>query len=207
MVCVLSVFSNPPQRILQLIYGLCRYKMSWFEASARVPLLISYPRCFKPRMVERHVSLLDILPTLVDLVGGTLDKRLPLDGQSLVPYLNGFEGPGTVYGEFAGEGTIAPLMMIRRGPWKFVICPADPPQLFNLVEDPQELRNAAASSAPATRKVFDAFLREAHELWDFDRIHADVLRSQRARRVCWQALKQGRYESWDYQPRDDTREK
>ena len=110
--------------------------MSWFEASARVPLLISYPKRFTPQSITHNVSSMDILPTLVDLVNGSLDKHLPIDGNSLVPYLHGFDGTvgtDTVYGEYAGEGTIAPLMMIRRGPWKFVTCPVDPPQLFNLL--------------------------------------------------------------------------
>lgn len=181
--------------------------MSWFEASARVPLMISYPKRFAPHSVTRNVSALDILPTLVDLVNGSLDKRLSIDGHSLVPYLHGFGGTDTddtVYGEYAGEGTIAPLMMIRRGPWKFVTCPVDPPQLFNLHRDPQELHNLATSIDSDVQKVFDAFTKEAYARWDFDRIHADVLKSQRARRLCWDALKQGRFQSWDFQPHENA---
>lgn len=181
--------------------------MSWFEASARVPLLISYPKCFSPQTISRNVSSLDILPTLVDLVNGSLDQRLPLDGNSLVPYLRGVFGPeghDTVYGEYAGEGTIAPLMMIRRGPWKFVTCPADPPQLYNLVQDPQELYNLATSLDPDVQEVLETFNKEAHGRWDFDRVHAEVLKSQRMRRVCWDALKQGRFQSWDYQPHENA---
>ncbi len=181
--------------------------MSWFEASARVPLLISYPKHFAPKTITRNVSALDILPTLVDLVNGSLDKRLPIDGNSLVPYLHGFDGMDgndSVYGEYAGEGTIAPLMMIRRGPWKFVICPVDPPQLFNLLEDPKELDNLATSIDPGVQKILNAFTNEAHVRWDFDRIHGDVLKSQRNRRLCWDALKQGRFQSWDYQPHENA---
>ena len=177
--------------------------MSWFEASARVPLLISYPKRFAPHTITRNVSALDILPTLVDLVKGSLDKRLPIDGNSLVPYLGdlgGMDDDDSVYGEYAGEGTIAPLVMIRRGPWKFVTCPVDPPQLFNLLEDPAELHNLATRFDPGVQEVLKAFVQEAHSRWDFDRIHADVLKSQRKRRVCWDALKQGRFQSWDYQP-------
>ena len=181
--------------------------MSWFEASARVPLLISYPKRFTPQSITRNVSALDILPTLVDLVNGSLDKRLPIDGQSLVPYLHGYVGKDvndTVYGEYAGEGTIAPLMMIRRGPWKFVTCPVDPPQLFNLIEDPEEMHNLATSVDSDVQGVLDAFTKEAHTRWDFERIHADVLKCQRARRLCWDALKQGRFQSWDYQPHENA---
>ena len=181
--------------------------MSWFEASARIPLLISYPKRFEPQTISRNVSALDILPTLVDLVNGSLDKHLPIDGHSLVPYLHGFNGANgndTVYGEYAGEGTIAPLMMIRRGPWKFVTCPADPPQLYNLLEDPKELHNLATSIDPGVEEVLEAFTSEAYARWDFTRIHENVLKSQRTRRLCWDALKQGRFHSWDYQPHENA---
>ncbi|KAL8702864.1 MAG: hypothetical protein Q9201_003955 [Fulgogasparrea decipioides] len=187
------------------------YKMSWFEGSARVPLIVSYPKRFSPKTVTQNVSATDILPTLVDLAGGAIDTRLPLDGTSLLPYLEAQGIPtnlnNTVYGEYAGEGTIAPLMMIRRGPWKFVTCPVDPPQLYNLDQDPKELHNLAPSQDPDVQKVFEAFVREANERWDFKEIHADVLKSQRSRRVCWDALTRGRFESWDYQPNEKDREK
>lgn len=183
---------------------ICRYKMSWHEASARVPLMISFPKRFNPRTVTQNVSNLDILPTLVDLVDGFVDTRLPLDGNSLLPYLNGAEGEDTVFGEYAGEGTVAPLMMIRRGAWKYVTCPVDPPQLFNLEHDPKELKNLAASTDSGIKKVFHAFVTEANVRWDFDGIHKEVLKSQRTRRVCWQALTRGRFESWDYQPHEDS---
>ena len=182
--------------------------MSWYEASARVPLMISYPKRYTPEYIKEHVSTLDLLPTLVDLVGGKMDTRLPMDGRSLVPQLEGEKGIDKVFGEYAGEGTVAPIMMIRRGPWKFVCCPTDPPQLFNLEDDPKELNNLAVSSDDqSTQQVFEAFVAEAEERWDFKKLHAEILKSQRKRRVCWDALQQGRFESWDYQPKDDAREK
>ncbi|KAL9598415.1 MAG: hypothetical protein Q9219_004505 [cf. Caloplaca sp. 3 TL-2023] len=187
------------------------YKMSWFEGSARIPLIVSYPKRFSPKTIPHNVSAMDILPTLVDLVGGSIDTRLPLDGTSLLPYLeaqNTYQPyHDTVFGEYAGEGTIAPLMMIRRGPWKYVTCPADPPQLFNLNDDPKELHNLASSQDQAVREVFEAFTKEANARWDFKRVHEDVLRSQRSRQLCWDALSRGRFESWDYQPSDSAREK
>ncbi|MCJ1278742.1 hypothetical protein MMC21_006559 [Puttea exsequens] len=181
------------------------YKMSFFEASVRVPLLISYPKTLQPSVIPQNVSNLDILPTMVELIDGRMDDRLPMDGKSLVPYLHG-NAPtdDSVYGEYCGEGTIAPLMMIRRGPWKLVVCPADPPQLYNLDWDPKELNNLANNTEPAIRYIFDAFLKEANERWDFKIIQEDVLRSQRTRRLCWDALTKGRFESWDYQPNESA---
>ena len=185
--------------------------MSWFEASARVPLVISYPRLFTPGRIKEHVSTLDILPTLVDLVGGGTDQRLPIDGTSLVPQLQGRKGNDTVIGEYMGEGTVSPYMMIRRGPWKFVTCLTDPPQFYNLDDDPKELHNLVAGDGitqdEKARQAYEAFVKDAEERWDLKKLHADVLKSQRMRRVCWDALQRGRFEVWDYQPREDVREK
>ena len=51
------------------------YKMSWFENSARVPLIIHYPAKFAPKRVEESVSTMDLLPTFVDLAGGDPQAR------------------------------------------------------------------------------------------------------------------------------------
>lgn len=130
------------------------YKMTWFENSARVPFLVHYPKHFTPKRISENVSTMDLLPTFADMAGAKLIPGLPLDGVSLMPYLTGEEGlrTDTVYGEYMGEGTQAPLMMIRRGRWKFITSAIDPPMLFDLVEDPEEKNNLAAGlpvKAPA----------------------------------------------------------
>ena len=184
------------------------YKMSYFENSVRVPLLVRHAKQFSPHRVSQSVSTLDILPTLVDLVGTKLIPTLPMDGLSLLTHLyGGSGGHDNVFAEYMGEGTISPLMMIRRGPWKYITCPADPPQLFNLVKDPEELVNLAESTDPETKKVFEQFTTEANQKWDFTAITADVLKVQRQRRLVWSALTQGRFESWDWQGHDDGRVK
>ena len=66
------------------------YKMSFFEWTARVPLIIHAPRQFAARRVAQHVSLVDLLPTLADLaVGATGAPELagPVDGRSLTPLM------------------------------------------------------------------------------------------------------------------------
>ncbi|RMZ91013.1 hypothetical protein DV736_g1780, partial [Chaetothyriales sp. CBS 134916] len=189
------------------------YKMSYFENSVRVPMLISHPKQFKPRRVPQNVSTLDLMPTLVELVGSKLVPGLPVDGLSLMPHLYGAGAiHDTVFAEYMGEGTVAPLMMIRRGSWKYVTCPADPPQLFNLADDPNELTNLAATATRSDadeeiKQVFQAFEKEAAAKWDFKKITNDVLLQQRQRRFVWQALTKGRFESWDWKgdTRDDGR--
>ncbi|KAE8147482.1 alkaline-phosphatase-like protein [Aspergillus avenaceus] len=122
------------------------YKMTWYENSARVPMIVHAPKRFAPTRIPQNVSTMDLLPTFVDMVGAQLIHELPLDGVSLMPYLTGQDGfkSDTVLGEYMAEGTQAPVVMIRRGRWKFVYSLIDPPMLFDLENDPQEKVNLAA---------------------------------------------------------------
>jgi choline-sulfatase len=177
------------------------YKMSWFENSARVPMLINYPSKFKPKRVTESVSTMDLLPTFVDLAGGDASAILPIDGDSLYDYLvSDKPGKDEVFGEYMGESTVTPTYMIRRHRWKYTCSLVDPPQLFDLVNDPKELNNLAVSDKPQHQEVLIKFEAEARAKWDFQQIHQDALKSQRYRRICFKALQLGRQEHWDYEP-------
>ncbi|KAK3709351.1 hypothetical protein LTR37_010912 [Vermiconidia calcicola] len=183
------------------------YKMSYFESSVRVPMLFSYPKSWAPRHVSQSVSTLDILPTLVDIVGSRLMPGLPMDGVSMFPHLRGGKGHDNVFAEYMGEGTVAPMMMIRRGPWKYITCPADPDMLYNLEQDPDELVNLVKSDDAETKKIYEAFVAERDAKWNMKAITHDVLTRQRQRRFCFSALKQGKWTSWDYAVPEDSRDK
>jgi len=43
------------------------FKQSFYESSVRVPLMVSMPSRFAPARVSAHVSLVDLLPTFLDL--------------------------------------------------------------------------------------------------------------------------------------------
>ncbi len=180
------------------------YKMSFFEPACRIPLIVHSPRRFAPRRITQSASLVDILPTLCEL-GGVPGERYatPLCGRSLLPALSGAAaGPDEVIGEFLGEGAIAPLVMIRRGHWKFVHSPVDPDQLYDLGADPMELRNLAAE--PSHAGTVRAFRAELGERWNLAELHAEVLASQRRRHLVDAALRKGRYLPWDHQPVRDA---
>jgi choline-sulfatase len=102
------------------------YKMSFFEGASRIPLIVHAPALFKAGTVDRSVSLVDILPTLVELAGGDdpRDHLPPLAGRSLVPHLNGTGGHDRVEGEYLAEGAIAPIVMtVRAGTNSFTARP------------------------------------------------------------------------------------
>lgn len=130
-----------------------------------------------------------------------------MDGASIVPHLKGQKGIDNVFAEYMGEGTVAPMMMIRRGPWKYITCPADPDMLYNLQEDPSELKNLVNSTDPETKKVYNAFVAEAKAKWNMEAITADCLRRQRQRRFCHASLRTGKWTSWDYTVPDNSQDK
>jgi len=113
------------------------------------------------------------------------------------------EQPGTpghdeVIGEYMAEGSKTPLVMIRRGPWKFMYAKDDICLLYHLPSDPDELTNLA--SAPAHQAVLRGFVDEVAQRWDLAALHEQVLASQRRRRLVGQALAKGKRTSWDHQP-------
>jgi choline-sulfatase len=182
------------------------YKMSFFEPACRIPLIVHAPGRFAPHRVLESASLLDLLPTLVELgsPGEAPSYAAPLGGRSLLPALQGGCGPDEVLGEYLAEGALAPLVMIRRGRYKFVHCPLDPDQLYDLTIDPDERTNLAAQ--PQSAALVTEFLSEVARRWQLSAMHEAVLASQRQRLFVYPALRAGRYQPWDFQPvRDATR--
>jgi choline-sulfatase len=180
------------------------YKMTFFEWAARVPLILRLPGEPGGRRVETPASLVDILPTLMDISadgGGYTAYAAPVDGRSLLPLLSRDEDR-TIYGEYMGEGTVAPLVMIRRGRYKLVHCEVDPPQLFDLADDPDELRNLAAD--PAHADAASRFAAEVAAKWDLEGLRREVIASQHRRRLVSRALMTGRHTPWDFEPLQDA---
>lgn len=183
------------------------YKMSPFEQSARVPLIVNAPG-LPGRRVSGVVSLVDVLPTLVDLAGGDADD-LPGPGFSLVPLA---EGRASRTGrratiEYLAEGLTAPQITLVEDRYKYVHCPGDPDQLYDLIADPQErvnLADPAASPTPLVAAALDRLGATVADRYDLDELQSRVLASQADRRIVRNALCQGQVTDWDNVPLDDS---
>lgn len=177
------------------------YKMSFFEGACRIPLMISAPDRFAPARVAASVSSLDLLPTLAALANDGIepDYAAPIQGRSLMGHLTGAGGHDEAIGEYMGEGAIAPIIMLRRGRFKFIHTPVDPDQLYDLVADSDERINRAADPAHAASVA--AFRAEIAAGWDLESVAAATLASQKRRRLVDAALKRGQQTHWDHQPR------
>lgn len=182
------------------------YKMNFFEPACRIPLIVHAPGRFSQGRVAGSASLVDLLPTFAALANGGTEPGYAarLDGRNLLPALQGKECGDEVLGEYLGEGAVAPIVMIRRGRYKFIHCPVDPDQLYDLASDPDERVNLAADRANIS--ILESFRAEVARRWALEEIDAAVLASQRQRHLVYGALRKGRFQPWDFQPvRDATR--
>ncbi len=175
------------------------FKMNFFEGSARVPLMMAAPG-IGSRSVTDPTSLLDVLPTLVELTGGSIaDIPTPLDGKSLLPIASGaIEAGRRVVAEYAAEAAIAPIVMIREDSYKYIHGESDSPLLFDLAEDANERRNLAPEASHA--KLTDRFRAAVAARWNLAAFNGDVLASQARRHIVYEALRNGSYFPWDFQP-------
>ena len=174
------------------------FKMNFFEGASRVPLMIAAPG-LTPARIDTAVSTLDVVPTLAALAGIDLSEVMPwTDGENLLPLALGTGERGPVPMEYAAEGTITPMVALRQGAWKYIRCPADPEMLFDLANDPDEAENLAED--PRAAEVLAHFRGLADARWDLAAYDAEVRQSQARRWVVYEALRNGAYFPWDYQP-------
>ncbi len=167
-------------------------KRCFYEWSARAPLVLAFPDGRGAGTVAAEpVSLLDLLPTLLDVAG--VDERLPMDGVSL------FDGREAVLAEYHVEKVRAPCFMARRGRWKYVYVHGHDEQLFDLDADPGEWRNVVADERDVAQELRALIL----ERFDPDAIAADGDASVRRRDLIRRANDRNGTR-WDYQPAFDA---
>jgi arylsulfatase A-like enzyme len=126
-----------------------------YQSTVAVPLLVRAPGVEPGRRIAGNVSLVDVAPTLLDLVG--IESGAHVQGVSLAPAL--LEGAALperpVYLETrlgAHSFGWAPLFAVVAGADKYIEAPR--PELYDLSRDPRELADRFASdSSSATRRA------------------------------------------------------
>jgi hypothetical protein len=95
-----------------------------------------------------------------------------LDGHSFLPELTGQRSlrPDWVFGECHDSTCKTGCFMLRRGPWKYIAYVGYEPMLFDLANDPDEVRNLA-SARPEVVREMDSQLRK---IVDYPAVDAKV---------------------------------
>ncbi len=132
-------------------HGFAYHGFSLYDSEIRVPLIIRLPEC-QPRTVSRAVGVIDIPPTVLELAG--VSEPLEMHGVSLVPYLFGDTPPRPpLLAELPGD---RPQMSLLVWPYKIIWdVRFGRYSLFDLEEDPRELRDLSAINPETTRQLAD----------------------------------------------------
>ena len=159
-------------------------KMTMFEWAVRVPLVVSFPKRFGARRVAQNVSLVDLLPTLIDLASDDRSLEPPdrLDGHSMLRLLeSGADDawPDLAIADFNAGGAPGPMRMVRQGRYKYVHLADHPALLFDLGSDPDELCNLAGQAA--WHDIEERLRALALQEYDPQDIRARVMASQKRR--------------------------
>lgn len=134
------------------------WKGFFHEPSARVPFVLrlppSAPWTTSDRTVEDLVCLADIYPTLLRAAG--LDVPADVDGIDLAPITRGTqsESPRYIVSVFASDREHCYQLAVTDGRWKYLWFPEGAKeQLFELANDPRELKNLATDPGAAEPKA------------------------------------------------------
>jgi arylsulfatase A-like enzyme len=129
-------------------------KTNMYEHTIGVPLVMAGPGVPQNRRLPAQTYLRDLYPTVCDMVGAPIPATV--EGKSLLPVLRGeaTEIYPEVYGYWHRLGREDPLpvqRMIRTDRWKLIYYSnVKRYQLFDLTNDPHELKDLSADPRHAT---------------------------------------------------------
>ncbi|SDM84475.1 Arylsulfatase A [Paenibacillus sp. yr247] len=157
-----------------------------YEDVVKVPLIIRWPSVIPAdsRCDDFVHSLLDLPPTLLEIGGSTLTADYQFHGESLMPLIRGTQPAqwrneviATYNGQQFGLYT---QRMIRNKEWKYVWNCTDVDELYDMINDPHELRNVIRHPANKSivqelrKRLYDTLFREGdglvHNSWMRDQL-------------------------------------
>ncbi len=142
-----------------------------YESSIRVPFILYDPRlpeAQRGRRVEAMALNIDIAPTLLDLAG--IEAPSAMQGRSLLPWLRGETPPWREHWFFehrfdSPHHKIPMSEGVRSPRWKYfrwINVEGTPEELYDLEQDPLEIRNLAGNPDSAATLAEMRLLTEAY---------------------------------------------
>jgi arylsulfatase A-like enzyme len=139
-------------------HGLGYHLFCLYDSLIRVPLLMNYPRLGKSgKRIDSLVSLTDVLPTILELIGCDPGDYPEIQGKSLLPF-DGSEVHDHIFAEFGRPQYMLKrlaarypqhnfsrydrgLQCIRTTEFKLIVGSDGSEELYHLPSDPAETRN------------------------------------------------------------------
>ncbi|MDG1737893.1 MAG: sulfatase-like hydrolase/transferase, partial [Paracoccaceae bacterium] len=174
------------------------FKKHFYEDSLKIPLILSAP-WLQPERVSTNASLVDLLPTFCGLALGEpwSSPVEDLEGMDLTTLIGKQTDPSrAVFAEYLAEATPAPIFMIRQNEHKFIWSETDPPMLYNVADDPNEMCNLATDTAFG--ELVEKFTKAVFDKWDVPAITSDIKLSQRRRKLVRSSMTQGVETRWNH---------
>ena len=154
-------------------YPLSGCKANNLEGGIRVPCIMKLPSVIKSGTTYNNpISMLDMLPTFLNVAGGDASKIEGLDGVDLIPYVTGNNAKiphDILFWKKENRG------IVRKGDWKLLRFPDRPAELYNIKNDISENNDLAAKYPEKVREMFkDLFTWEGgleRPLWMLKRFY------------------------------------
>ncbi len=134
-----------------------------YDSTLHIPLIFSLPGVIPAgRVVETQVRAIDILPTVLQLLG--LPGDVKFQGASLVPLVQGREQHIQAAFSLTDPWRPGALESVRTEGWKLILGPGDRQTLFEVSRDPDELHPIDGANHPIARVLADEHTRHAKQL-------------------------------------------
>ncbi len=154
-------------------------KSTMFEESVGIPTIIAGPGVPKGRECDTPVNLTDIFPTVLQSAGVPNDDGISRPGRSLIELADAPDEPERiVFSEYHAAGAKTGAFMIRKGRWKFIHYAGMAPQLFDLLNDPDEMTDRGTD--PSLGAIRDEMATELRRICDPDIVEAQAQTDCRA---------------------------
>ncbi|MDO7135831.1 sulfatase-like hydrolase/transferase [Algibacter lectus] len=172
----LIVFSNDnggPDGTETSNYPLSGCKSNFLEGGIRVPFIMKLPGIIKPKTeYKKAISMLDMVPTFVNIAGGNASELKGIDGVDLMPFItkkNNNAPHERLFWKIENRG------VVREGDWKLLRYPDRPAELYNIAEDITENNDLALKYPEKVREMYKTLFNWEAELerplWQLKRIY------------------------------------
>jgi choline-sulfatase len=141
-------------------------KSNMYEEACALPMIISGPDIPEGRVSTTPVTLIDIAPTILDAIdqnGVAAKEGLP--GTSLIQISNKVSNPDRIaFSEYFAAAADRATFMIRKGNYKYIHYEGYEPELFDLEEDQEEMKNLACD--PDYQSVLAEYQNDLRKIVD-----------------------------------------
>ena len=135
-------------------HGSCGHGHSLYQELISVPLMIRWPSAFPKGRFTAGSEGVDLLPTMIELIGGSLSKGAQLQGRSLLPQLKETESYPQAH--MASQATDRFALAFNKA--KVIFRGRGAIESYDLSKDRVEARDLSKDNAVLTSAALDPLL-------------------------------------------------